>query len=371
MKVIFYLDDLKSGGVQRRTLRLISGLIKYSNRSDFSLNLIVRDASGDLFDLIDEKVTLRVLGTKSIFSTILALIKNIRIIKPDVIVSCMGQQFIQTILAKFLLRFKFSTVVIQAVPVKLTDCSALLNLSRILSISIFYNLANKVTAVSKDVYESLINDTFVRPKCIELVHNPVVDEKLFELALEIPKRYEFSSNIPTIVSLGRLHYQKNFSCLIEAFNLFLSYNGNAKLVLIGDGPDYFDLKCKCQDLGIQDSVVFLGFVENPFPYLSRANLFVMSSRWEGLPNALIEALALGVKCVSTDCIAGPREILEDGRYGSLVSVNNPELLAEAMIEEFNMERSKESLTARGSEFSVEKSSRKYMSIFVDERIKNN
>lgn len=138
---------------------------------------------------------------------------------------------------------------------------------------------------------------------------------------------------PFIVASGRLHRQKGFDVLLQAHARALALGAPSHaLVLLGDGPQRGDLEALASALGVLDSVVFAGFVRNPHAVVARSDLFVLSSRWEGLPLVLAEALCLGVPVIASDCSAGPEELLEAGRFGRLVPVEDPETLAVAIVE---------------------------------------
>ncbi|MBK1733239.1 hypothetical protein CKO41_15925 [Thiococcus pfennigii] len=124
----------------------------------------------------------------------------------------------------------------------------------------------------------------------------------------------------------------------------------ARLMILGDGPERPALEAQARRLGIDADVALIGFVSDPLPYMAQADLFVLSSRYEGLGNVLVEAMAVGCPVVSTDCPSGPREILEDGHHGPLVPVENAEMLAEAMAEHLDQTRRAEDLEAATRRF---------------------
>lgn len=170
------------------------------------------------------------------------------------------------------------------------------------------------------------------PQRVRVVSNGVDVQQIRKSALE-PAQVELPSSVPFIVGSGRLHRQKGFDVLLRAHARALASGAPPHAVLLlGDGPDRADLGRLSLELGVEDSVHFAGFVANPHAVVNRADLFVLSSRWEGLPLVLVEALALGVPVVSTDCVAGPDEILDRGRYGRLVPVDDVEALADAITD---------------------------------------
>ncbi|MEA5388463.1 glycosyltransferase [Haloarculaceae archaeon H-GB2-1] len=150
-----------------------------------------------------------------------------------------------------------------------------------------------------------------------------------ELADESPNHPWFDERDPVIVSVGRFSDQKDFETLVRAFGT-VRERTDAKLVLVGDGPNRERLERLTDSLGLADAVDFVGYRDNPYPYMAAGDLFVLSSHYEGLPNVLIEAIGVGTPTVATDCPSGPREILLDGDGGYLVPVDNPDALADAM-----------------------------------------
>jgi len=141
---------------------------------------------------------------------------------------------------------------------------------------------------------------------------------------------------PFVIAVGRLSHQKNFALLVDAFAI-LRRTREAKLVILGDGPPgqwrLLENRLQRHNLLLGEDVIMPGFVDNPFAWMERACVFVLSSRWEGLSNALIEALACGCPIVATDIPTGVREVLAQGQYGTLVQADDPEAMAQAIAEE--------------------------------------
>jgi glycosyltransferase involved in cell wall biosynthesis len=134
-------------------------------------------------------------------------------------------------------------------------------------------------------------------------------------------------------------------------------------MLIGDGPERIFLESLVNSLNLKDYVEFVGFVSNPLAYMTKADLFVLSSQFEGFPAVLIETLACGVNVVSTDCEHGPREILGDGKWGRLVPVQDISALSKAIHETLLHPLPAEFLKARGNEFTVNRASEAYYDVF--------
>ncbi len=135
---------------------------------------------------------------------------------------------------------------------------------------------------------------------------------------------------PKIIAVGRLVPQKDYPTLLRAFREVVLEKGQARLVILGEGALLPELKSQAKALGIEEYVWFAGFVENPFAYIKRASVFVLSSVSEGFGNVLVEAMGLGVPVVSTNCSGGPAEILENGKWGQLVPIADVKALAQAL-----------------------------------------
>jgi glycosyltransferase involved in cell wall biosynthesis len=193
-----------------------------------------------------------------------------------------------------------------------------------------YKNVTGVIAVSDGVKDDTEKVTGLERRRIHVIRNPVITPRLDELASEdAPHEWLHRKPLPVIIGMGRLTRQKGFDVLVRAFAEI--QNGTpSRLILLGEGQDRQDLLELAQQLRVSERFLLAGFQRNPYAWLARADLFVLSSAWEGSPNALTEALALGVPSVSTDCPSGPNEILARGRYGPLVPVGDSERLANAM-----------------------------------------
>ncbi len=192
-----------------------------------------------------------------------------------------------------------------------------------------YRHAEAVIVVSQAMADDLIPRFGLAPRQVRVIRNPVVTPGLAALAQAPCPHPWLEQDTPVIVGMGRFTRQKDFPTLLRAF-AGLRAQRPARLVLLGDGAGQAGCAALAQSLGVADDLLLPGFVGNPYAWLARARLFVLSSRWEGSPNALAEALALGVPSVATDCLSGPRELLADGRYGSLVPVGDAPALCGAM-----------------------------------------
>jgi len=190
--------------------------------------------------------------------------------------------------------------------------------------------ADAIVAVSETIGD-ILGAKFGRDK-IRVIHNPHDIGRIQRSAEEpVEDPWFAEKKVPVVVGIGRLRRQKNFQLLIDAAgDLHRTWGGKVRVVIFGEGPERELLLKRIRRQGLQESVRLMGWVENPFKYLAKADLFVLSSDWEGLPNTLIEAMACGVPVISTDCESGPREILEGGACGVIVGRGKREELARAI-----------------------------------------
>ena len=215
-----------------------------------------------------------------------------------------------------------------------------------LFVRFFFKKAHLLVAVSKAIALDLEKNFRIPPEKIRVIYNPVNVKKLQALAQEpLDPEYESLFACPVIIAMGRLERQKGHQYLLRAFTQVKKKIPQAQLVLLGEGSLKGSLQELSHELGIQDSVHFLGWQENPFRFLARAKVFALSSIFEGLPDVLLEALACQLPIVSFDCKSGPREVLspmsningvasdvEKAPYGILVPPNNEALLAQALLQ---------------------------------------
>jgi glycosyltransferase involved in cell wall biosynthesis len=194
----------------------------------------------------------------------------------------------------------------------------------------FYSWADAIVAVSDGVADDVVRITGLPRRSIEVVYNPVVTPEL-RAAAEAPLEHPWfqAGQPPVVLAVGRLRPQKDFPTLIRAFAR-MRRKKSARLLILGEGSERPRLEALVREHALAADVQLPGFDANPYRYLARGALFVLSSAWEGLPSVLIEALACGLRVVATDCPSGPREILRGGRYGELVPVGDSVALADAI-----------------------------------------
>lgn len=218
-------------------------------------------------------------------------------------------------------------------------------------------------AVSNGVADDLAElSGFPRTK-FSVVYNPLLDRSDALCDVAPAEALWRGWQGPRILTVGSFKAQKNHALLLHAFKRFLNAQ-DARLLILGDGPLVSETTTLAQALGIADKVFFPGSVSDPTPYYGSANLFVLSSDYEGFGNVIVEALANGLPVVSTDCSSGPAEILENGRYGRLTPVGDADALAMAMVEQLGTIHDREALKRRAADFAPEVIARQFKELLL-------
>jgi len=361
IKISLFLPNLHGGGAERMMLNLAKGLLKFP----VELELIVANLVGDYISEIPEGAKIVNLNSKkTIFSTF-KFISHLKKNKPDVLISTLRRANIVAVLSKILTSKKFKLILREANSFS-EDAVKNSSLSEKIINSLcklFYPKADAIVAVSEKMSEEIGYHFKISKNKIHYIYNPVIDESIDEKILQKPDHKWFDNkNFAIILGIGRITPQKDFETLIKAFDIVRKQK-KAKLIILGK-PDSSNaelekLKILVSKLNINNDIDFFGFVENPFAFLANADLFVLSSRFEGLPGTLIQALYCGCPVVSVDCTTGPSEILENGKYGLLCKPGDYESLALNMLKTLEESKTKEELKSRGKLYSIQSSSELY------------
>jgi glycosyltransferase involved in cell wall biosynthesis len=226
-----------------------------------------------------------------------------------------------------------------------------------------YSFATKVIAVSKGVKSDLINLGCLSNNKVDVIYNPAAKGILKSDYIEKKvKALDVGGYDYTIISIGSLEKQKSYTDLINAFSL-IYLKLNARLIILGEGSERLKLESLVNELGLNSRVLMPGFIKNPYPWILASDLFVLSSKWEGFGNVIVEALECGIKVVSTNCNSGPAEILDNGRYGHLVPVGDIKALSTAMQKSLLSKHDPQILINRSKDFLIEKISMQYIDLF--------
>jgi len=334
------------------------------------VDLVVCSDHGELADQVPAGARVVSLNAPRSLKSVAPLTRYLKREKPDVLISSLGHQNISAILAKKLARSESWVAVTQHNALG-AESNALSLQHKLLPLAYRFllPLADKVIAVSEGVADDLAHRTKYDRSKIAVIYNPAKPKKGTVHSADLNHKPSEGSDaeISTFVATGRLASQKGFDVLLEALVL-VRQERNCKLTIYGVGPDAEALQKHANHLGLAEHVNFAGFVSDPQKAIRNADVFVLSSRYEGFGNVLVEALAVGLTIVSTDCDFGPSEILQNGKYGYMVPVNNPEELARSMLYALDNRFDPQSQIKRASLFSIEAAVDRYLSLIDAGRV---
>ncbi|MEN8174893.1 MAG: glycosyltransferase [Pseudomonadota bacterium] len=313
---------------------------------------------------LDARENLRIveLSARHVMSAVPAIVRYLRRERPAVLFSDKDRVNRTALLACRLSRVSCRQAlrIGTTVSINLTHRKKLDAALQRLSMKYLYPLADALLFPSQGAADDFAEVTGTDLGLIKVVPSPVVDERLYAAAREPLEHPWFApGEPPVILGVGELGGRKDFETLIRAF-AHLRAPGEARLVILGRGKRRDKLLALARQLDVAGDVDLPGFDPNPYRYMARAAVFALTSRWEGMPVVLIEALALGVPSVSTDCPSGPREILADGRYGRLVPMADSAALARALEETLNHPPDRGLLREAGRAYEVEASTDAYL-----------
>ena len=356
--ISLFIPNLDGGGAERVMLHLAEGFAKRG----FDVDLVVAQAEGAYLSKIPDTIRLVNLDAKSpviLFKT-LALKQYLKQEQPAFLISTLDI-FSSATWAKRLAGV--NTQVVMCVQTNLSQQfqdrhAMLMQKIKWAVVRRFYPWADAIVTASEGVARDIEQHAKISMQQMTVIHNPVVTSDFSEKAQEAIAHPWFADDQPPVLlGVGRIVKQKSFATLIQAFAR-VRQRCPARLMILGDvDPREPEVKPELEGLikkfGLQDDVLFLGFVENPYAYMARANVFVLSSIYEGFGNVVAEAIAAGTPVVSTDCESGPAEILNKGQYGELVPVGDHEAMANAIVATLNQPMDTQVLKVRSQAFTID------------------
>ncbi len=331
--VAFHLYGLHGGGAERVIVNLANSFVERGIKVDIILNYL----AGSYLSQVSSKV--RLINLKSARGRdgfgILQLTNYLRKEQPDVLLATTHYSNERAILAKWLSGSSTKVFVREANHLLMRAKYEPQKTIRMtpLTTRLSYPWADGIIAVCNGVADNLAEITGLSSERIQVIYNPTITPQLLLKAQETIEHPWFKSGEPPVIlGVGRHTKQKDFPTLIRAFAKIREVRP-ARLMILGqawNNPDS-QVMSLIKDLNLETEVALPGFQKNPYPYMAQASVFVLSSRWEGLSNALLEAMALGTPVVATDCPGGSAEILGNGEYGELVPVGDCEAMAQAIL----------------------------------------
>lgn len=321
---------------------------------------LVGNASGEFRYKLSDKIKIIDLESSRFSLSIFKIVGQLRKIKPDFVLSTLIYCNLVTTLATLISFVKTKLILREAT----TPTYDLIGKPKLLTylFGLLYKRAHLIIAGSDGVKHDLVYNFGIRDKMVKVVDNPILSSDIIlKSHEELDHPYFKDKNKPVILTVGKVTEAKDYLTLLKAYNIVRSVVPS-KLIIVGnkfENSTLFHLLIDfIESNNLVNDVDFVGFQNNPFKYMKKADVFVLSSKYEGSPGVLVQGLSINGNVVSTDCKSGPTEILENGKYGRLVPVGNYKLMAEAIIEAIkNPYKFKDAPTLKN--FGVEISSEKY------------
>ncbi len=363
-----FLPSLTGGGAERAMLNLARS---FSQRG-ILVDLVLLSREGAYLDQVPPNVRIIDFGGRKLMMSFHLLWKYLHQEKPKILMTTLDEPSLAALWIRALSRLIKIDRHVSNMPIVVNVQNNISTESRHSKrwktrlmpffARVFFPWAEVVVPVSEGVGEDLIH-LGIPADQVKVIHNPIVTPALFRQAAEtIEHPWLTKGHVPILVAVGRLTQQKDFATLLQAFAKARAIRP-MKLIILGEGELRSELEDLMEQLDLQEHVSLPGFVANPFAYVARADLFVLSSLFEGLPTVLIEAMAMGTPVVATDCPSGPYEILQGGQYGPLVKMSSVNELASAILLRLDQPRNSEWLKQRANKYSIDESVNAYARLF--------
>ena len=361
-QVALFMGTLGGGGAERVMLdigRLLA-------RRGMAVDLVVVRAEGPYLDIVPPEVRLVDLKSRRAATCLVKLVRYLRRERPKALLATLDTSQLVALIAKTTFARNVRVIVRQANTFSVIFAHASFKDRLIMrTLRFLMPSADAVIANSHGSAEDLRRSVPKVAARVQVVPNPVVTPELREQAvLPVGHPWFADTGVPVILSVGRLAPAKDHATLLRAFARVVR-SRVARVVILGEGPERGNLLRLAEELRVAEHIDLPGFQVNPFAYMSKARLMVHSSKYEGFPNVLVQAMACGTPVVSTDCDHGPREILEDEKWGRLVPVGDSEAMAEAIIETLRDPISPELLVSRAGAFSAEAAVGRYVNVISE------
>jgi len=319
--ILFVLPRFSGGGAERVTLNL---LVELYNRGH-SVGVIVFDRGGPLSHMVSDNIPIYNLDTLTLTRSIVSLVKKIRQLKPRVVFSTLGYVNVAILSIRWFLPQRTKIWIREANMPSISLPSNPYPRLMIFLYRLLYKSADKVICTSEKMRDEFIFNFLVPKNIIKILPNPIDVDAIRSCSFPVKR---FDKGGVCYVASGRLVYQKGFDRLLHWFDKL--ENKKSTLIILGEGGLKGELEYEAKLLKIQDRIRFLGFCDNPWQWYAGADAFLLSSRWEGMPNSALEALVCGTLVIATEESGGVKEIIGQGKSDNITVVSNEKQFIEAM-----------------------------------------
>lgn len=331
MKIAIVVHDLNGGGAEKMMVRLANGLAHLGDQ----VSLVLLTQGGVNINHVDEAVNLVELKSVRTALAALNLRKYLKQSQPDKIISALTHVNVIAILACLSLGLlkKLSVSERNAFSKdKLVSSEILIKIAYFVAPWLYRFIPNPVIAVSRGVAQDLVDTTVVNQASVTNAPNPVLDDNFLDRKYDSPTHpWLKDKTVATLVAAGRLAPQKGFDLLIDAMKT-VNETLPCRLIIFGEGELREVFEQQIIKLGLSEQILLPGYVNEPLNEMAAADLFVLSSRFEGSPNALVEAMSTGVRVLATNCPHGPDEILKSGEIGFITKVESATALSQGILD---------------------------------------
>ena len=349
--ILFILPDLNAGGAER----IVTTIANHLPREKFSPSIILLRKEGLYLDFLQNDVEIIDIKTPRIRHALKPILKQIRKRKPDIVFSGFGE--VNAYLSLFIKLFPKTKFIARETNV----VSQHVTRREILFFYKFYNNYNKIICQSDDMMNDLVENFKIKKDKLIKINNPV-DFNFIEEKLENATKPEsYREGYKNVIAIGNLSERKGFDNLLKVFVKLKQHK--VLLHILGDGRDKELLHQMKHDLDLEN-VIFHGVQKNPYPFLKFADLFVLSSRYEGFPNVLLEAGACGTYALANNCKGGIHEIIQPKINGEISEIENHEAFVAKIVEILKQNHDSEAIkNSIQSRFSKEMILEKYFEVF--------
>jgi glycosyltransferase involved in cell wall biosynthesis len=329
-RIAIVLPSAQGGGAERVLLNLLKRL----NRNLFDLYLIIIENSGPYLDLVPPDIHFHPLGYDRVGRAIVKLVITLRRLKPDVVLTSIGHLNLALLLIRPFLPKKVQIIVRESnMPSKSFASGFKFALIRKLY-PLLYPCADRVICPGEEIKNELKIKFRIPEDKMEIIPNPILVDNIRSELESFHDPFEHDSI--RLLAAGSLTWQKGFDLLVIAMKKLVKKRPEVHLTILGEGPEKNNLANQIRSLDLSDSITLAGFQKNPYPYFYHADLFVLSSRWEGLPNVVLESLACGTPVVAFECPGCIKEIIGHSSQGRLVPIGDIDAMVHAIAEMVEM-----------------------------------
>lgn len=368
---VFFIGSLQLGGTEAKLAR--NFLPQLKARQNLNPKLLLLQERGEFLSIVSKEIetlSLEETSNTNLINILPRFRDALKRLNADVVISCMWYPAIVSYFAKKFLGADFKHIVHDTVNMTEYIKDHFIN-ERFKGLKLYlikkaYKDADAIIVVSYGEKDDLVENFDIPSKKIHTIYNPLNAQLISQMASD---DYGLEIKSPLIVSTGRLVYQKGFDILLRAFKK-VREQIQCRLLIIGDGEKKDELCELAKSLNISNDVIWAGFQINPYKIMKLADVFCLASRYEGLANVILEAMVLGIPVVAADCPSGPSEILDNGRYGSLVPPESPDAIADAILKVLTDKELKQKMSmlskARAQDFGFETTLKKWEGVILDE-----